>query len=334
MQRDSNFTLDRIPFIQAKNDSLCFLFSRGNDFFYEFNYLKGRAVKQYRLEHLFPKDSVCAALFHMDTTGITYRNNWVLRKKFGYNVYSLMTIENFHDTATIIAFAIRIPQIKIKNGDSVYSETIKHLLAIKPHNKEIFDLKVLDLEWRENELSIFSPDFGFFIHNDHLLVGAFSQAHDTGSIYKSYRLPDLIPEHKSMIVHQGFKNPRSLPLISFYHFATRNNQSFVSNVSGIYNIATNKLVYDFKRELGNIQNINFFYPLEPSFNSWLINYYIIDSTQKEEFVRDHFTAVVDVTDGKVIDKQVAKPATFSYCKNKIIAIEKDKDDLFFVQYAL
>lgn len=334
MQRDSNFTLDNTPSIQAKNDSACFLFSQGGNFFYEYNYLTGKAVKQYRLETLFPRDSVCAALFHMDTTTPTYKSDWALRQKFGYGVYSLMAIENLHDTATIIAFAIRMPQLRIENSDTVYSETIKHLIAIKPHYKDAFDLKVWDLEWKENELSIFSPDFGFFVYKDHLLAGAFSQAYDTGSIYKSYRLPGLVPEHRSLIRHQGFTNPRSFPLISFYHFATYNNQSFVSNVSGIYNIASNKLLYDFKKDLGDIQNIKFFYPLDTSFHKWFLNYYMIDTLKKEELAMSYFNAVVDITAGKVLEQQVAKPATFSYYKDKIIAVEKDKDDLFFVQYTL
>jgi hypothetical protein len=342
---ESAFVFRRVPGkIIPINDSLL-VFHTDNKIMFS-NYHTGKIKHLLNAKEIINRKYIMKKYLKIDTTDKVFRVDDSIFLHGGIPPIQLLSMAKNSDSDIFLVCAIYTFRMKIHGEDTLLDpdpDVFSALLNYK--NFSIKKIRPFDLQWADTFQMFRTPQDGLGIVNNTIYVPYDREPSDPRKILCAYSMKNLTMTDKQPgILHTVFeKAEKGVSLPTFYNFQDIDSGHYVNNVTKIYNLLTEKELFDCKNYFRHIYFTSFYSPIDKEKRKWFIGYSSLPDTvnyhskinQLQPWI--YHIAVIDIVDKQVLyDTTITDYAIFYRYKNSIISIEHNKSDkkYYYVTYNL
>lgn len=313
------------------DDSMLYFTSQGDKCIWS-NYITGEVKKIYKMDEII-NTNYLAHLLNIDTLEsgfIQVKKQW---SEMGLKEIQIEAITKYDDRNVLLIADVNFPKlVSIDGDDSVFSgEKKPFYFILNNQDLSIQKIDTLDVKWEPKKRHFEAAIFGLSVFNDTIYIGKSAFSDYDGNIFSAYSKNDFsrlnIPIN---IYHKPYQNTNNLPTVSYFKIYKYGNKAFVCNRSEIYDLSSQKLIFDLSKYDNNIQNISFLVPVDKQGELFFIYY----STSYDSNLKEHpkYTAYFNLSSKTITDRKPAFASIFQEYGKKIISIEKREENYVYVIY--
>jgi hypothetical protein len=341
---ESSFVFRRIPEkIIPINDSLLVFHTDNKIIFSDYRF--GKIKHLLNASELINRKYLMKKYLHFDTSDKEFRINDSIFLHGGIPPIQLLSMAKNSDSDIFLVFTINTFQMKIHGEDTLLDQHTNVFSALFNYkNFLIKKIRPFDLQWADTFQRFRTPQCGLGVVNNTVYIPYELEPSDPRTILCSYSMKNLaMTANQPGIPHTVFEKVEKGVLVpTFYNFQDIDSGHYVNNVTKIYNLLTEKELFDCKNYFRHIYVTSFYSPIDKEKRKWFICYESLRDTvnyhSKINQLQSSIThiAVIDIVNKQVLyDTPLTDYAIFYKYKNSIISIEHKNDkQYYYVVYKL